>query len=80
MKICQNRKATKNQKKRTIQETTQNLMTAHASQLQTKSDWKHLAPVIQTLDSAIHRINHYPADSVIDFRNTHPLDSGLSGV
>ena len=28
-----------------------------------------LAPVVQTSDSAIHRINHYPADSVIDFRN-----------
>ena len=38
-----------------------------------------LAPVVQTLDSAIHRINHYPADSVIDFRNTYPLDSYLSG-
>ena len=22
----------------------------------------HQAPVVQTLDSAIHRINHYPAD------------------
>ena len=22
----------------------------------------NLAPVVQTLDSAIHRINHYPAD------------------
>ena len=39
----------------------------------------NLAPVVQTLDSAIHRINHYPADSVIDFRNTCPLDSDLSG-
>ena len=38
-----------------------------------------LAPVVQTLDSAIHRINHYPADSFIDFRNTCPLDSDLSG-
>ena len=38
-----------------------------------------LALVVQTLDSAIHRINHYPADSVIDFRNTYPLDSDLSG-
>ena len=38
-----------------------------------------LAPVVQTLDSAIHQINHYPADSVIDFRNTYPLDSDLSG-
>ena len=37
------------------------------------------APVVQKLDSAIHRINHYPADSVIDFRNTYPLDSDLSG-
>ena len=37
-----------------------------------------LAPVVQTLDSAIHRINHYPADSVIDFRNTYPLDRDLS--
>ena len=36
-------------------------------------------PVVQTLDSAIHRINHYPADSVIDFRNTYPLESDLSG-
>ena len=39
----------------------------------------HLALVVQTLDSAIHRINLYPADSVIDFRNTYPLDSDLSG-
>ena len=37
------------------------------------------APVVHTSDSAIHRINHYPADSVIDFRNTYPLDSNLSG-
>ena len=37
-----------------------------------------LAPVVQTLDSAIHRINLYPADSVIDFCNTYPLDSDLS--
>ena len=36
-------------------------------------------PVAQTLDSALHRINHYPADGVIDFRNTFPLDSDLSG-
>ena len=30
-------------------------------------------------DSAIHGINHYPADNAISFRNTHPLDSVLSG-
>ena len=38
-----------------------------------------LAPVVQTLERAIHQINLYPADSVIDFRNTYPLDSDLSG-
>ena len=37
----------------------------------------YLALVVQTLDSAIHRINHYPGDSVIDFRNTYPLDSAI---
>ena len=37
------------------------------------------APVVQTLDSAFHRINHYPAESVIDFPNTYPLSSDLSG-
>ena len=37
------------------------------------------APVVPTLDSAVHRIKHYAADSVIDFRNTFPLDSDLSG-
>ena len=41
---------------------------------------KALAPVVQTLDSAIHRINHYPADSVIDFRNTYPLDRSAARV
>ena len=38
-----------------------------------------LAPVVQTLDSAIQRINHYPADNAIVSRNTYPLDSDLSG-
>ena len=37
------------------------------------------AAVVQTLDSAIHRIKIYPVDSVIGFPNTYPLDSGLSG-
>ena len=38
------------------------------------------APVVQTLDSAIHRItNHYPLDGAIGFPNTYPLDSDLSG-
>ena len=33
------------------------------------------APVVQTLDSAIHRINLHPATGVIDFRNTFLPDS-----
>ena len=37
------------------------------------------APVVQKLDNAIHRINHYPADSVVCFVNIYPLDSDLSG-
>ena len=38
-----------------------------------------LAPVVQTLDSAIQRINHYPVDNAIVSRNTYPLDSDLFG-
>ena len=34
-----------------------------------------LAPVVQRLDNAIQRINHYPADSTVCFVNTYPLDS-----
>ena len=37
------------------------------------------APVVETLGSAILWINHYPVVSVIDFHNTYPLDSDLSG-
>ena len=37
------------------------------------------APVVQTMDSAIHRINLYPLDAAICFPNTYPLDSDLSG-
>ena len=36
------------------------------------------APVVQKLDNAIHRINHYPADSVVCFVNIYPLDCDLS--
>ena len=43
-----------------------------------KIDLDHLAPVVQRLDNAIHRINHYPADSVVCFVNAYPLDSDLS--
>ena len=38
-----------------------------------------LAPVVQRVDSTIFRINHYPADSVVCYANTYPLDSDLSG-
>ena len=38
-----------------------------------------LAPVVQKLDSAIHRINLYPVDNAIGFPSTYPLDSDLSG-
>ena len=37
------------------------------------------ARVVRKVDSAIHWINHYPADSVVCFVNTYPLDSDLSG-
>ena len=38
-----------------------------------------LAPVVQTLDSAIHRINHYPADKYYGNQLRYPLDSDLCG-
>ena len=37
-----------------------------------------LAPVVQTLDSAIHWINHYPLDNSIGFASVYLLDSDLS--
>ena len=37
------------------------------------------APVVQTLDSAILWINHYPLDNSIGFASVYPLDSNLSG-
>ena len=37
------------------------------------------ARVVQKVDNAIHRLNHYPADSVVCFVNIYPLDSDLSG-
>ena len=39
----------------------------------------HQAPVVQTLDSAIHGINHYPADKYYRNQLCYPLDSDLSG-
>ena len=37
------------------------------------------APVVETLDSAIHRVRIYPLDSVIGLPNTYPLNRDLSG-
>ena len=37
-------------------------------------DW-----TIRMVDNAIHRMNHYPADSVVCLVNTYPLDSDLPG-
>ena len=34
--------------------------------------------VIYPLDSAIHRINHYPVEKAIGLRTTYPLDGDLS--
>ena len=34
---------------------------------------------VQTLDSAIHQINHYPADKYYGNQLCYPLDSDLSG-
>ena len=37
------------------------------------------APVVQKVDNAIHRKNHYPLDNAIGFSNIYPLGSNLSG-
>ena len=37
-----------------------------------------LAPVVQTLDSAIQQINHYPADQCYGNQLRYPLDRDLS--
>ena len=39
---------------------------------------KDLAPVVQKLVSAIHRIKIYPVVNLIGFPNTYPLESDLS--
>ena len=38
-----------------------------------------LAPVVQTVNSAIHRINHYPLHNSIGFASVYLLGSDLSG-
>ena len=39
----------------------------------------HQAPVVQKLDSAILRINHYPVDKYYRNQLLYPLDRDLSG-
>ena len=39
----------------------------------------HQVQVVQRMDIAVHRINHFPLDSVVCFVNTYPLDKDLSG-
>ena len=36
-----------------------------------------LARTVRNVDNVIHRINHYPADSMVCFVNTYPPDSNL---
>ena len=38
-----------------------------------------IAPVVQTLDSSIHRLNHYPAGKYLGNQLRYPLDRFLSG-
>ena len=44
-----------------------------------KKPEKYQAPVVQTVNNAIPRINHYPLDIAIGFAITYPVDSDLSG-
>ena len=39
----------------------------------------HQTLFVRKVDNIIQRINHYPADSVVCFVNTFPLDSDLPG-
>ena len=41
--------------------------------------WILQAQVVSTLDSAIHRLNHYPANKYKGSPLRYPLDSDLSG-
>ena len=47
--------------------------------IQELTSHKLLAPVVQTLDRAIHRINPYPVDKYYGNQLRCPLDSDLSG-
>ena len=65
------------QKNRTEPQLWQNERTGTAARPNegSKPCTKSQAPVVQKVDSAIHRINLYPVDSANGFPNTYPLDS-----
>ena len=44
-----------------------------------KKHAEHQVPVVQKMDNAIHRINHYPVDKCCQNKLRYPLDSDLSG-
>jgi len=47
-------------------------------QLKESSLYGYLALFFGKMDKALHRINHYPVDSVVCFVNSYQLDSELS--
>ena len=63
----------------TVRENRKGFPTGLAKAMTKKSTRNNQAPVVQKLDSAIHRINSYPVNKAIGFSNTYPLDSDLSG-
>ena len=52
---------------------------AFALSLEQSRDAEQQAPVVQTLDSAIQRINLYPVDKYYGNQLRYPLNSDLSG-
>ena len=56
-----------------------NPMNAHISYTLARYTYAYLAPVVQTLDSSTHRINHYPVDKYYESLLRYPPDSNLSG-
>ena len=48
------------------------------TQFRNLTSFPDLAQVVQKMDNAIHKINHYAVVGVVCFVNTYPLDSDLS--
>ena len=66
------------EKYRYLQEYTVDSLLTDTSIRQTPLWNGHLARVVQTLDSTIHRINHYPADKYWRNQLRYSVDSDLS--